>query len=107
MPLNLKTTAAINSMIAAEAHKTVALSTTIRQLGSSRSADPVQQMQTDAIIALYDAVKTIQDALWPMLLLLPDVEAARDAAQKVKSAPSPFGLASFAQANQNPMRYKP
>jgi hypothetical protein len=37
-------------------------------------------MQTDAIVDLYEAVKQIQEAIWPMLATIPNVSAARDAA---------------------------
>jgi hypothetical protein len=45
------------------------------------STDPLQQMQTDAIVDLADAVKQIQLALDPLPgLLIPDMSAARAAA---------------------------
>src|SRR5436189_3485 len=54
----------------------------IQELKRSRSSDPVQQLQTEAIIELYDAVKQIQEAIWPILLVIPDgIEAARKAAE--------------------------
>lgn len=69
------------------------LSFKIRKLRQTRSDDPVQQMQTDAIVELYDAVREIQEALWPMLITIPDVSGARDAAQQAGS-----GQASTAPA---------
>jgi hypothetical protein len=54
----------------------------IQELKRSRSSDPVQQLQTEAIIELYDAVKQIQEAIWPILLIIPDgIDAARKAAE--------------------------
>src|SRR6185436_4526428 len=49
-------------------------------LKTHRSTDPIQQMQTDAILDLCDAVKKIQQAIWPMSLLIPDVESVKNAA---------------------------
>ena len=57
------------------------LSGKIAELRRSRSADPVQQLQSEAIVELYDAVRQIQLAIWPMLAVIPDVSAVRDAAQ--------------------------
>ena len=57
------------------------LSLKIQQLRQSRSTDPLQQLQSQAIVELYDAVKQIQEAIWPMLLVIPDTSGARDAAQ--------------------------
>jgi hypothetical protein len=57
------------------------LSLKIHQLRQSRSADPLQQLQSQAIVELYDVVKQIQEAIWPMLLTIPDVSGAREAAQ--------------------------
>ena len=54
----------------------------IQELKRNRSNDPIQQLQTEAIIELYDAVKQIQEAIWPILLVIPDgVDAARQAAE--------------------------
>ncbi len=49
-------------------------------LKQHRSSDPLQQMQTDAILDLYDAVREIQQALWPLSIIIPDTEGAREAA---------------------------
>jgi len=58
------------------------LSGKIQELKRNRSNDPIQQLQTEAIIELYDAVKQIQEAIWPILLVIPDgVDAARKAAE--------------------------
>jgi hypothetical protein len=54
----------------------------IQQLRQSRSTDPIQQLQSQAIVELYDAVKQIQEAIWPMLLAIPDTSGAREAAQR-------------------------
>jgi hypothetical protein len=57
------------------------LSLKIQQLRQSRSTDPLQQLQSQAIVELYDVVKQIQEAIWPMLLTIPDISGAREAAQ--------------------------
>jgi hypothetical protein len=60
---------------------TTTLGFKLQWLKQHRSTDPLQQMQTDAILDLADAVKQIQDALYPLPgLLIPDVSAARAAA---------------------------
>lgn len=51
-------------------------------LRQHRSADSLQQMQTDAILDLCDAVRQIQQAMSGLPLLLPDVSAVREAAGK-------------------------
>ena len=54
----------------------------IRWLKQHRSADPLKQMQSEAIVDLYEVVKHIQEAM-SSLLPLPGadaVSAARDAA---------------------------
>ena len=54
----------------------------IQELKRNRSSDPIQQLQTEAIIELYEAVKQIQEAIWPILLIIPDgIDAARKAAE--------------------------
>ena len=64
-----------------------ALSSNIRFLQANRSADKLQQVQSEAIVQLYDAVKQIQEALWPLpSLLIPDVQAAKDAAKSGAAA---------------------
>jgi hypothetical protein len=73
---------------AADRLKTSSLSSKIRWLRQNRSTDQMQQMQSDAIVELYDAVRQIQEAIWPMLLLIPDVGAVRDAAQGGSAAPA-------------------
>lgn len=67
-------------MRAAEKLNNPSLSSKIRWLESHKSNDPIQQMQTDAIVDLYAAVKQIQEQIWPMLALVPDVSAVKDAA---------------------------
>ena len=59
------------------------LSFNIQFLKANRSADKLQQAQSEAIIQLYDAVRQIQDALWPLqsLLVPPGISGAREAAQ--------------------------
>jgi predicted metal-dependent peptidase len=63
------------------------LSGKIAELKRSRSSDPVQQLQTEAIVELYDAVKQIQEAIWPMLAIIPDVSGVRDAASSTMMSP--------------------
>ena len=63
----------------------LSLSGKIAELRRSRSDDRVQQLQTEAIVELYDAVRQIQLAIWPMLAVIPDVGAVRDAAGKVSA----------------------
>jgi hypothetical protein len=65
-------------MRAAEKLNNPTLSQKLLWLQSHKSNDPLQQMQTDAIVDLYAAVKQIQEQIWPMLALIPDVSAAKD-----------------------------
>ena len=58
----------------------LSLSGKIAELRRSRSDDRIQQLQSEAIVELYDAVRQIQLAIWPMLAVIPDVSAVRDAA---------------------------
>jgi hypothetical protein len=58
----------------------LSLSGKIAELRQSRSTDRIQQLQSEAIVELYDAVRQIQLAIWPMLAIIPDVSGARDAA---------------------------
>jgi hypothetical protein len=58
----------------------LSLSGKIAELRQSRSTDRIQQLQSEAIVELYDAVRQIQLAIWPMLAVIPDVSGARDAA---------------------------
>jgi hypothetical protein len=37
-------------------------------------------LQSEAIVELYDAVRQIQEAVWPILATLPDTSAVRQAA---------------------------
>jgi hypothetical protein len=71
-----------NSLARVEARLTTSLSGKIQQLRQNRSTDKVQQLQTEAIIDLYEAVKQLQEAVWPLSLLIPDVGSVRDAAEK-------------------------
>lgn len=58
----------------------LSLGSKIQQLRSSRSPDRLQQLQTEAIVELYDVVKQIQESLTPLIGLIPDVGAVREAA---------------------------
>jgi hypothetical protein len=81
---------------AAEKLNHASLSGKIRWLKEHKSPDQLQQMQTDAIVDLYDAVKQIQEAIWPMLVTMPDVGAVRDAAQGAKSMATPVSNSAAA-----------
>ena len=74
---------------AAEKLNNPTLSSKIRWLQGHKSTDPLQQMQTDAIVDLYEAVKQIQEAIWPMLATIPDVGAVRDAAAQATTTGTP------------------
>lgn len=56
------------------------LATKVAQLRQTRSTDAVQELQSQVIVGLYDAVRQLQEAIWPILSTLPDVSAVRDAA---------------------------
>ena len=62
------------------------LTTKVAQLRQSQSNDPLQQLQSQTIVDLYDAVRQIQEAIWPLLSTIPDVSAARDAAAASSSS---------------------
>ena len=66
----------------------LSLSGKIAELRRSRSDDRIQQLQSEAIVELYDAVRQIQLAIWPMLAVIPDVSGVRDAAQQAGNASS-------------------
>ncbi len=55
-------------------------------LRQHRSNDPIQQMQTDAIIDLCEAVRQLQQAVSTLPLVIPDVEAVRNAAAAAASS---------------------
>jgi len=55
-------------------------------LKQRRSSDAIQQMQTDAIIDLAEAVRQIQLAMSALPLMLPDVSGARAAAEAAAAA---------------------
>ncbi len=63
------------------------LSFKIKQLRLTQSHDQLQQLQTEAIVELYDVVKQIQEALWPILVTIPDTSGARQAAQGAPALP--------------------
>ena len=56
------------------------LASKVMQLRQTRSVDSVQELQSQVIVGLYDAVRQIQEAIWPILATIPDVSAVRDAA---------------------------
>jgi hypothetical protein len=76
------------------------LSYKIATLRRSRSPDPIQQMQTEAIVELYDAVRQIQVTIWPWLLLIPDVGAVRAAAEAAQGGGSSSSSAAAPMANK-------
>jgi hypothetical protein len=64
-------------------HKSLALTLEMKigTLSRSRSKDPIQQLQTDVILELYQAIVRIQDITGPLFeALLPDTQGAREAA---------------------------
>ncbi len=72
------------------------LATRMQALRASRSPDMLQQLQTEAILGLYDAVKQIQEAIWPLLLAIPDTSGPRQAAdgqQPAATIPLNAGMA--------------
>jgi hypothetical protein len=70
--------------LAASVQSLERVSTTIQfkanWLKQHRSNDAIQQMQTDAIIDLADAVRQIQQAMSALPIVIPDVSAVRAAA---------------------------
>ena len=66
--------------VASNQLNSLSLSGKVAELRRSRSDDRIQQLQSEAIVELYDAVRQIQLAIWPMLAVIPDVSGARDAA---------------------------
>lgn len=72
------------------------LSEKIARLKRTRSEDPLQQLQTEVIIDLYEAVKHIEQTLWPWLLLLPDTGAVKDAANAAQKNSASSKSAQFA-----------
>ena len=75
--------------LASEKLHAMSLKHKIEWLRQHRTVDPVQQMQSDAIVELYEAVRQIQEAIWPMLALIPDVGAVRDAAAQAGAGAAP------------------
>jgi hypothetical protein len=62
-----------------------------RWLKQHKSSDAIQQMQTDAIPDLCDAVQQIQQAMAAMApLMLPPVSAVRAAAAATTTSTTPF-----------------
>ena len=68
--------------LAAEKLNAVSLKHKVQWLRQHRSDDPLDQMQSDTIADQYDAGRQIQEAIWPLLLLIPDPSGARDAASQ-------------------------
>lgn len=85
LPITAHETVATLTQAAARLN-TATLGQKIRQLRQSRSTDAIQQLQSEAIVELYEAVRHIQEAIWPMLLLIPGIGGVRDAAQGQSSA---------------------
>jgi hypothetical protein len=79
----------------------LSLSGKIAELRQSHSTDRIQQLQSEAIVELYDAVRQIQLAIWPMLAVIPDVSAVRDAAAKAGSISSTM-TSTMAKLKQPP-----
>jgi len=68
------------------------LQTKANWLRQHRSPDAVQQMQTEAILDLCEAVRQIQQAMSGLPILIPDVSAVRDAAGGSPGASSTLNL---------------
>jgi len=79
----------------------LSLSGKIAELRRDHSPDRIQQLQSEAIVELYDAVRQIQLAIWPMLAVIPDVSAVRDAAQGGGSTSSTM-MSPMAKLKQPP-----
>ena len=81
VPAQLDASAAMQTLsVAAAKLNALSLKQKITWLRQHRADDPLDQMQSDAIADLYDAVVQIQQAIWPLLLIIPDTSGARDAA---------------------------
>ena len=66
------------------------LQTKSKWLQQHRSNDPIQQMQTDAIVELCEAVRQIQQAMSTLPIIIPDVEAVRNAAANTTAKTTQF-----------------
>lgn len=85
--INAKTSlAALTNSLERGASSLQIKSTWLRQ---HRSADPIQQMQTDAIVELCDAVRQLQQAVSTLPLIIPDVDAVRNAAANTTAKTTP------------------
>jgi hypothetical protein len=73
---NLRAT--IQAAIARAPKRNLSLHGKVLKLRQTKSNDPVQQLQSDIISDLYDAVRELQVMLNPLLLQLPDVQDIRD-----------------------------
>jgi hypothetical protein len=58
----------------------------VGRLGQHSAAEPLERVQSDPIAELYDAVRQIQEAIVPILRVIPDVRGERNAAADTKAA---------------------
>ena len=82
MPVDVNSMTSVTAKVLMDMTRALSLSGKIRRLNQSPSSDPIQQLQTEAIIELYEAVTRLQEAVWPMLLTIPDTSGAREAAEQ-------------------------
>ena len=82
--LQTQTTLA-NLTRAVTAMQTTTLAHKIQQLKQQRSPDPIQQLQTEAIVELFDVVRQIQQALSPTPYI-PGADAAAAARAAAEAA---------------------
>jgi hypothetical protein len=87
-PGQLQTSARLaQTALAVKATNTMTLEARVTALRHSRSADPVQRMQADAVVGPYGVEMQTQNALAPLFgAIIPDVSSARDAAAKSSPA---------------------
>jgi hypothetical protein len=68
---NLK--AAIQAAQARAPTRPLTLKMKVEKLRFTRSDDPIQQLQSDIISDMYDAIRELQIMVDPLILLLPDI----------------------------------
>jgi hypothetical protein len=65
--------AAIKAAMARVPTRHLCMKMKVEKLRLTKSDDPIQQLQSDIISDLYDAVRNLQVMVDPLILLLPDV----------------------------------
>jgi hypothetical protein len=73
-----KLQATLQAAIARAPKRNPSLQSKVLKLRQRQSKDPIQQLQSDIISDLYDAVRELQVMMDPLLLQLPDVQDVRD-----------------------------